>query len=150
MVVFAKGTGAAIRDGMEGQIDALLVHHKTREEALVAEGYALERLPIMSNQYMIVGPKDQGNFKEIPPLLIALSSGERGLFLSRGDESGTHAAELAMWAQLSFDPKDFGDWYVETGTGMGQTLITANARSARCHWSIAPPGHGMRIRMRCM
>ena len=84
VVVFAKGTGAAIRDGIEGRVDALLVHHQDREEALVADGLALERLPIMSNQYIIVGPKDQGGFKEIVRLLASLANGEQGLFLSRG------------------------------------------------------------------
>ena len=130
VVVIAKGTGAAIRDGLAGQVDALLVHNQVREEELVASGHALSRLPIMSNNFLIVGSRDRPAYAHLSGLMRVLGAGQRGLFLSRGDESGTHAAELRLWAAFGFDPETFGDWYAKTGTGMGQTLITANANGA--------------------
>ena len=126
VVVIAKGTGAAIRDGIAGQVDALLVHNQIREEELVAEGYALSRLPIMSNNFLIVGPKQQVRASDLAELLAQFARAERGLFFTRGDQSGTHAAEQHLWAAFGFNPDTFGDWYAKTGTGMGQTLITAN------------------------
>ena len=130
VVVIAKGTGAAIRDGLAGQVDALLVHNQAREEELVADGFALTRLPIMSNDFLIVGSQEQLGYKNLANLIRDLAAGDLGLFLSRGDESGTHAAELRLWATYGLDPSGFGDWYAKTGTGMGQTLITANANGA--------------------
>ena len=130
VVVIAKGTGAAIRDGLAGNVDALLVHNQVREEELVASGHALSRLPIMSNTFLIVGSKDHPPYAHLSGVIRVLSSGQRGLFLSRGDQSGTHAAEVRLWEAFGHTPADFGDWYAKTGTGMGQTLITANANAA--------------------
>ncbi len=130
VLVMAKGTGAVIRDGRAGQVDALLVHNEREETALVAEGLAVERLPIMSNRFLIVGSTQDRPYTGLRNLLRVMASGRRGLFLSRGDASGTHAAELAMWAAHGYDPDTFGDWYSQTGTGMGQTLISANANRA--------------------
>ena len=130
IVVVAKGTGAAIRDGMSGQVDALLVHNKAREEALVAEGFALSRLPVMSNDFLIVGAKRTAPYDDLSNLIGDLVTGNLGLFLSRGDESGTHAAEQRLWARHGLNPQTFGRWYATTGTGMGQTLITANLNGA--------------------
>ncbi len=130
VLVMAKGTGAVIRDGRAGQVDALLVHNEREETALVAGGLATERLPIMSNRFLIVGSTQDRPYADLPNLLRVIASGRRGLFLSRGDASGTHAAELAMWAAHGYDPEAFGDWYSQTGTGMGQTLISANANRA--------------------
>ena len=130
VVVFAKGTGAAIRDGLEGRVDALFVHNREREEALVTDSYAVERLAIMHNNFLFVGPKDMLGYKEASRLIHAIAQGEKGLFLSRGDGSGTHAAEVRIWAARGLNPTTFGDWYVETGTGMGQTLISANTNGA--------------------
>jgi len=129
VAVVAKGTGAAIRDGLAGQVDALLVHNQVREEALVAEGYALARLPIMSNDFLLVGPKSQMPEADLQALLARFAAGERGLFFSRGDQSGTHAAEQRLWQAFGHDPQTFGSWYAKTGTGMGQTLITTNLNS---------------------
>ena len=130
VVVLAKGTGAAIRDGLAGQVDALLVHNRAREEELVAQGAALSRLPIMSNNFLIVGSKARAPYAHLSGLMRAMAAGQRGLFLSRGDESGTHAAEQRLWQSYGYTPETFGDWYTKTGTGMGQTLITANANAA--------------------
>lgn len=130
VVVIAKGTGAAIRDALAGQVDALLVHNQTREEELVAQGFALSRTHIMSNDFLIVGSTRQLPYKNLGNLMRDLSNGNLGLFLSRGDESGTHAAELRLWQAYGFDPDAFGDWYTTTGSSMGQTLITANANQA--------------------
>lgn len=154
VIVIAKGTGAAIRDGLSGRVDALLVHNEQRERELVAQGYANSRRFIMSNSFLIVGPKsdrpeldqpvsDQPESDQtatspdvlntgdtLDTLLAQFAEGERGLFLSRGDHSGTHAAELNLWHIYGLDPSAFGPWYATTGTGMGQTLITANANGA--------------------
>ena len=130
VVVFAKGTGAAIRDGLAGRVDALLVHNREREEALVAEGYALERLPIMTNNFLFVGPRSLDTYRNHRNLLTDLARDGSVTFLSRDDDSGTHAVEMQLWERASLDPETFGDWYIRTGTGMGQTLITANAAGA--------------------
>ena len=131
VVVFAKGTGAAIRDGLAGRVDALLIHNEGRERALIADGFATERLPIMSNQFLIVGPKRQPAEQDLRKLLEEIAGGQKGLFLSRGDDSGTHAAEKALWDHFfNEDTSTFGRWYLETGTGMGPTLISANTNGA--------------------
>ena len=131
IVLIAKGTGAAIRDGLNGQIDALLVHNHHREQKLIDQSFALSRQPIMSNTFLIVGSKAQTQeTDDLELILQQFVLGKRGLFLSRGDDSGTHAAELRLWAHYGLNPSTFGNWYATTGTGMGQTLITANANGA--------------------
>lgn len=149
VLVIAKGTGAVIRDGLAGQVDALLVHNRKLEDNLVDQGYALNRLPIMSNNFLIVGSSEFRGYENLAGLLRVLASGQRGLFLSRGDNSGTHAAEIEMWSSFNYDPHNFSDWYSKTGTGMGQTLITANSnRSATLVDSATWARHGDKDKLR--
>ena len=131
--VVAVGTGAAIRMASKGDADVLLVHDRTSEDVFVSEGYGVERFDVMYNDFVIVGPKSDpagvvekaaGRAAEA----LRLIAGARAVFVSRGDDSGTHKAEMRLWTQAGIDPIDFsGQWYRETGSGMGATLNTANA-----------------------
>ena len=129
--VVAVGTGQAVRLARNGDADVLLVHHRPSEEALVAEGYALERQDVMYNDFVIVGPREDP--AEVAHALTAAEAFRRiglarALFVSRGDDSGTHKKELALWsiARIDADAAS-GDWYREAGSGMGATLNTAAA-----------------------
>jgi len=132
--VVAVGTGHAIRLAEAGDADLLLVHDRSSEERFVAEGYGLERVLVMSNDFVIVGPKsDPAGVRGTDDVAQALDRIARGrvAFLSRGDDSGTHKAELRLWKLVGIDPTpDSGDWYRESGRGMGGTLNTAAAMQA--------------------
>ncbi|MEL6678008.1 MAG: substrate-binding domain-containing protein [Pseudomonadota bacterium] len=121
--VVAVGTGQAIRNAERGDGDVLLVHDTAAEEAFVAAGYGVTRFDVMYNDFIIVGPQDDpagiGGFTDAPEALDAIAGAE-AVFVSRGDESGTHRAELRLWPQ----PPE-GRWYRETGSGMGATLNVA-------------------------
>jgi len=128
--VVALGTGQALDMGRRGDADVLFVHDQAAEEKFVAEGYGLERRPVMYNDFIIVGPKSdsagaKGN--DLARALQRLAAGGAP-FISRGDKSGTHAAELRYWKAAGIEPK--GAWYRETGSGMGPTLNTAAALGA--------------------
>ena len=129
--VVAVGTGAAIRLARSGDADVLLVHHQISEEEFVAEGFGVERHPLMYNDFVIVGPAaDPAGIKGGHDAVAALKSlaGQRATFLSRGDDSGTNKRELELWRHTGVDPKGHsGTWYRETGAGMGATLNTASA-----------------------
>ncbi len=134
--VVAVGTGAALRLARSGDADVLLVHDRVSEEAFVAEGYGVERVEVMYNDFVLVGPKDD------PAKIVEEGEGqvtvalrrihEAGVpFVSRGDDSGTHKAERRLWAQAGLDPSAAKQaWYRETGSGMGAALNTANAMGA--------------------
>lgn len=124
--VLAQGTGQAIETASMGDADVILVHAKSSEEEFVAEGYGVERFDVMYNDFVIVGPKDDP--AEIMGMTVdeaftTLSSGT-GIFLSRGDDSGTNKKEIALWSDASIEPE--GDWYMSVGKGMGDTLTMAN------------------------
>ena len=127
--VVAVGTGQAIRNAKNGDGDILLVHAKSAEEQFVAEGYGVERFDVMYNDFVIVGPPSDpagiaGGRNAVPALQAIAKS--RSLFASRGDNSGTHKKEIALWETAGIDAaKDSGTWYRETGSGMGATLNTA-------------------------
>jgi tungstate transport system substrate-binding protein len=127
--VVAVGTGQAIKNARNGDGDVLLVHDKASEEQFVADRFGVERFDVMYNDFVIVGPaKDPasiGGLKNTSKALAAIA--ETGsLFVSRGDESGTHKKELALWAAAGVDPSAAsGTWYRETGSGMGATLNAA-------------------------
>lgn len=127
--VVAVGTGAALKLARKGDADVLMVHHKISEEKFVAEGYGVERFDLMHNDFIILGPDtDPAQIKSIKDLDVALQtiakSGTK--FLSRGDDSGTHKRELELWHSAGVDVKAAsGNWYLETGSGMGATLNTA-------------------------
>jgi tungstate transport system substrate-binding protein len=124
--VIAQGTGQALETGRRGDADVVFVHAKAAEEAFVAEGHGVARHEVMYNDFVIVGPReDPAGIADAPDAASAMKAiAEAGAtFASRGDESGTHAAELALWAAAGVEPG--GDWYRETGSGMGATLTIA-------------------------
>lgn len=128
----AVGTGAALQLGMDGEADVLLVHAKAREEQFVADGYGVERFPVMYNDFVIVGPTDGA---------IAVSSDINAVFqqildeslsfVSRGDDSGTHTKETGIWEALGLDYESNPN-YVSAGAGMGDTLTMADELQAYC------------------
>ncbi len=127
--VVAVGTGQALRNARNCDGDVLLVHAKPAEEAFVAEGYGVERFDLMYNDFVIVGPpSDPASISELDDLVDVFQAiaGNKALFASRSDDSGTHKKEMALWAASKVDPTGAsGDWYRETGSGMGATLNTA-------------------------
>ena len=129
--VIAVGTGAAIRLARAGDADVLLVHHKASEMAFVAAGHGNARYPVMYNDFILVGPgSDPAEIRPVVDVDHALSriASVRAIFLSRGDQSGTHRRELELWADAGADPTvASGNWYRETGSGMGATLNVAAA-----------------------
>ncbi len=132
--VVAVGTGQAIRNARNCDADVLLVHAKEAEEAFVAEGYGERRHDLMYNDFVIVGPQsDPAKIKDLPTATEALRkiAAARAPFVSRGDDSGTHKKELALWRAAGLDPKRHsGTWYREVGAGMGATLNIATGMGA--------------------
>ena len=127
--VVAVGTGQAIKNAQNCDGDVLLVHAKPAEEKFVAEGYGVLRTDLMYNDFVIVGPSaDPAGINGSSDVSAALKmiAEKKAPFASRGDDSGTHKAELELWSDAGVDPKPgSGDWYRETGSGMGATLNTA-------------------------
>jgi len=122
--VIAVGSGKALSMGANGEADALLVHAPADELKLEAEGKVINRHELMYNDFVILGPKTQ-----TPMTLEALLSKiqqEKLPFISRGDDSGTHKAELKLWKAVSIDPTTIGESYISAGQGMGATLTMAN------------------------
>ena len=127
--VVAVGTGQAIRNAMNGDGDVLLVHAKSAEEKFVAEGYGVERFDVMYNDFVLVGPHGDPagirGMKDAPAALGKIATSQATL-ASRGDNSGTHKKETALWKAANVDPTEAsGRWYRETGSGMGATLNAA-------------------------
>ena len=127
--VVAVGTGQAIKNAQNCDGDVLLVHAKSAEEKFVADGFGLKRSDVMYNDFIIVGPpSDPAKIKGDKSAGDALKkiAGAKANFASRGDNSGTHKAEIKLWKAAGVDIKDSsGQWYRETGSGMGATLNTA-------------------------
>ncbi len=132
--VVAVGTGQAIKNASACDGDVLLVHAKAAEEKFVASGYGVKRFDLMYNDFVVVGPaSDPAKLGGGKDAIAAFKKiGEAGaLFASRGDDSGTHKKEKALWASAGIDPKPHsGKWYRETGSGMGATLNAAIGMSA--------------------
>lgn len=132
--VVAVGTGQAIKLAEKGDADVLFVHHKPSEEKFVAEGFAARRLPVMYNDFVVVGPAaDPAKIKGSKDTTDALKkiAAAKAPFASRGDKSGTHLAELEFWKSAGIDvAAASGQWYRETGSGMGPTLNTAAGMDA--------------------
>ncbi|MDZ7748338.1 MAG: substrate-binding domain-containing protein [Halofilum sp. (in: g-proteobacteria)] len=132
--VVAVGTGQAIEIARRGDADVLLVHHTPSEKAFVADGYGVERHPLMYNDFIIVGPgPDPAGIAGMDnaPVALARIAEAEAPFASRGDNSGTHKKELELWDAAGVDPTGAsGAWYRETGAGMGKTLNTAAAMDA--------------------
>lgn len=128
----AVGTGQALKMGEEGNADVLLVHAPKSEEEFMAGGYGKDRAPVMHNDFVIVGPKnDPAGIKGLASAVESLQKifETKATFISRGDDSGTHKKELSIWENTALDPSG-QDWYLETGQGMGATLIVASEKNA--------------------
>lgn len=129
--VVAVGTGQAIELGKKGDADVLLVHARAQEDAFVASGFGINRKDVMYNQFLIVGPKnDPAKIKGMKDVTAAFKkiASTKKKFVSRGDNSGTHTKELSVWTKAKITPA--GRWYVESGQGMGDTLMMANEMNA--------------------
>ena len=132
--VVAQGTGQALDTARRGDADVVLVHAKAREEKFVADGFGVLRHPVMYNDFVLIGPKaDPARIKGSQDILAALRSIDAAAtpFVSRADNSGTHAAELALWTGAGVGPhRTKPAWYREIGQGMGAALNTAAAMGA--------------------
>ncbi|MCC7048927.1 MAG: extracellular solute-binding protein [Alphaproteobacteria bacterium] len=132
--VVAVGTGQAIKLAEKGDADVLFVHHKPSEEKFVAEGWSAKRFPVMYNDFIVVGPAaDPAKIKGLKDTAAAFRkiAEAKAPFASRADNSGTHLAEMEFWKAAGIDAKaSSGQWYRETGSGMGPTLNTAAGMDA--------------------
>ena len=150
--VIAKGTGAAIRDGVDGNVDAIFVHDTAREEKFVADGFGTKRYGVMHNDFIVIGPAaDPAKVKGTPEGAEALQkiAAAKQPFVSRGDDSGTHAKEQDLWKKSgvaledatnsmdkdgkkveikSVQPADAKAWYLSVGQGMGKTLTITDEK----------------------
>lgn len=152
--VFSKGTGAAIRDGIDGNVDVIFVHAKAKEEKFIADGYGTRRYAVMHNDFIVLGPQDdpagiRGMQKASHALKRIAAKG--ALFISRGDDSGTHTKEQELWKTTGLDlevqnsmifkkgkkravsliyPKESDKWYLSIGQGMGKTITFADEKKA--------------------
>jgi len=130
--VSSAGSGAAIEKGRTGDADALLVHAKSSEESFINEGHGELRVPFMYNFFVIIGPAaDPAGVKDCTSASEAfkkIAETEGAIFVSRGDNSGTHVAELNIWRNAGMEPE--GDWYVSAGQGMGASINMASQMEA--------------------
>ena len=130
--VIAQGTGQALDTAKRGDADVVFVHAKAQEERFVSNGFGVKRYAVMYNDFVLIGPKSDPagvKSKDVETALKAIKA-KGAPFVSRGDRSGTHTAELALWKAAGTDPAaDKGPWYREIGQGMGAVLNTASAMS---------------------
>ena len=132
--VVSQGTGQALDTGRRGDADIVFVHAKSQEEKFVADGFGVKRSPVMYNDFVLIGPKSDPakikGTKDITAALVKIKNAG-ATFISRGDKSGTHSAELNLWKVAGVDiAKDKGPWYRDIGQGMGAALNTASASNA--------------------
>ncbi|KPQ06326.1 MAG: tungstate transport system substrate-binding protein [Rhodobacteraceae bacterium HLUCCA12] len=124
--VVSQGTGQALETGRRGDADVVFVHARAQEDEFVADGYGVQRFDVMYNDFVIVGPDDDpadaGAADDAAAAMAAIADSGAS-FASRGDDSGTHVAEMNLWSAAGIEPE--GDWYLSTGSGMGATLNTA-------------------------
>ena len=132
--VIAQGTGQALDTSRRGDADVVFVHARPQEEKFVADGFGLKRFDVMYNDFVLIGPSsDPAGIKGGKDIVAALKTidAKKSPFVSRGDKSGTHAAELALWKLAPLDPASSKpNWYREIGQGMGAALNTANGMGA--------------------
>jgi tungstate transport system substrate-binding protein len=132
--VVAVGTGQALDIGRRGDADVVFVHAKSAEEKFLAEGQSVKRYPVMYNDFVLIGPKsDPAKIAGTKDITAAMRKIEesKAPFVSRGDRSGTHMAELALWKDSGIDiDKSKGPWYRDTGQGMGPALNSAASMNA--------------------
>lgn len=127
----AVGTGEALKLGEDGQVDIVLVHAKASEEEFVANGFGVERFPVMYNDFVIVGPAEPIAKTDDVAAVFGAIQEQQLTFVSRGDDSGTDKKEKKIWAGLELDPTANPN-YLESGQGMGATLTMANEKNAYC------------------
>ncbi|UCI16022.1 MULTISPECIES: extracellular solute-binding protein [unclassified Mesorhizobium] len=132
--IVAQGTGQALDTGRRGDADVVFVHAKAQEEKFIEEGFGVKRFDVMYNDFVLVGPKSDpagvSGTKDIAAALIAIKA-KKAAFVSRGDRSGTHSAELGLWKTTGIDIEAArGPWYKEIGQGMGAALNAAAAMNA--------------------
>ena len=128
----AVGSGQALKIGEQGNADVILLHSPAAEKEFVANGFGIDRRLVMHNDFVIVGPpSDPASLRTQPTLVDSFKAifSSASTFVSRGDESGTHIKELAVWKNAGLDPAD-QDWYLETGQGQGATLSIASEKGA--------------------
>ncbi|WP_245497096.1 MULTISPECIES: substrate-binding domain-containing protein [unclassified Mesorhizobium] len=132
--VVAQGTGQALDAGRRGDADVVLVHAREQEEKFVRQGFGVRRFDVMYNDFVLIGPRgDPAGIKGSPDVAAALTSiqSKKAVFVSRGDKSGTHFAELGLWKAAGVDVAAMKEpWYKEIGQGMGAALNTASAMNA--------------------
>jgi tungstate transport system substrate-binding protein len=134
--ILSLGSGAAFEYAKRGDVDVLTIHDKANEEKFIAEGYGVQRVPFAYNYFLIVGPaSDPAGIKGMNPedAFKKLFETKSGTFVSRGDNSGTHSKEKAIWNAAGFDyevVRKAGAWYIEGGKGMGPTLQMASEKQA--------------------
>jgi tungstate transport system substrate-binding protein len=135
--ILSLGSGAAFEYAKRGDIDVLTIHDKAKELLFITDGYGIERFPFAYNYFLIIGPEDDpAGIKGMSPEEAFQTLMEDGTcsFVSRGDNSGTHSKEKAIWALAGYDYETevvgVGDWYIEAGAGMGATLNMANEKGA--------------------
>lgn len=127
------GTGQALRLGEAGDVDAILVHSRSAEEKFLEGGYGTHRREIMYNDFVFIGPSaDPAKLRDARTSVEALQqvSQSEATFVSRGDDSGTHKKEMALWNEAGLDTEALGEWYRELGSGMGATLNTGAGMDA--------------------
>ncbi len=139
-IIYA-GTGKALEYGRRGDVDVIIIHSKAGEERFVAEGYGIQRVPFAYNYFLIVGPEDdpaaiegmtpEDAFKKL--MEKGKKDPEQVKFVSRGDDSGTHEKEKAIWKSVGYDyeaVQESGPWYIEAGSGMGPALVMSSEKQA--------------------
>jgi tungstate transport system substrate-binding protein len=129
--IIATGTGKAIKHGEHGDVDVIFVHAEKAEEKFVKDGFGIKRVPVMYNDFVIIGPdKDPAGVKGSTNAARTLKKifSSKSSFISRGDDSGTHKKEISLWADAGVKPD--GAWYMSAGQGMGAVLIIANEKQA--------------------
>jgi len=125
------GTGKALKIGEAGDVDVVFVHSRAAEDKFIADGYGVNRRDVMYNDFIIIGPtEDPAGIKGFKDAIKALTtiSKKGALFISRGDDSGTHKLEIQLWKKAGIAPQ--GKWYSESGQGMGAVLQIANEKKA--------------------
>jgi tungstate transport system substrate-binding protein len=129
--VIAVGTGKALKIGAAGDVDVVFVHARAAEDTFIADGFGVNRRDVMYNDFIIIGPKEDPagirGFKDVKKAFTAIAK-KGALFISRGDDSGTHKKEKQLWKKSGIAPK--GKWYAESGQGMGAVIQIANEKKA--------------------
>jgi len=128
--VIALGTGQAIKIAENGDADILLVHHKPSELKFINENYGIKRFDLMYNDYIIIGPKDDADRCNSIESFFHKILKNKLIFVSRGDESGTHKKEKELWNLIKFNNFNKNDWYINIGQGMGAALMITNEKKA--------------------